>query len=216
MNAFRRILRGAFFCAPLLLGAPECLAAQTDTSRIAVTGVVGDAQTGMPLAGALVTIPDRGIRTLTDSVGQFVLMDVPHGDHSWLFRMIGYADWQEEMAVEHMEHLRIGLLPQPIALRNINVTVDRLRVRRNRIASTVHAISGRDILSVAGTNAADVVRSRVPYQVIACHDDDVAPGLCIRARGRVVRAEVVLDEIPASYDILYSLALHDIAMVGKF
>jgi hypothetical protein len=212
MNTLRHILLAAFLCASALLGVSEHLAAQADTSKIAVTGVVGDAQAGTPLAGALVTIPDLGIRALTDSAGRFVLLDVPRGDHNWLFRMIGYADWQEEMTVEHMEHLRIGLLPRPIALRNINVTVDRLRVRRNRIATTVHAISDRDILSTAGTNAADVVRSRIPYPLIPCHDD-VAPGLCIRVRGGVVRARVVLDEIPASYDILYTYALHDIAMV---
>jgi hypothetical protein len=213
MKPFRRTIVAAFICGSALLGADAPLGAQTDTSKIAVTGIVGDAQAGTPLAGALVTIPDLGIRTLTDSAGRFVLLDVPRGDHNWLFRMIGYADWQEEMAVEHMEHLRIGLLARPIALKNITVTVDRLRTRRNRIATTVHAISDRDILSAAGTNAADVVRSRIPYPVIACHDDDVAPGLCIRVRGSVVRARVVLDEIPASYDVLYTFALHDIAMI---
>ena len=126
--------------------------------------------------------------------------------------MIGYADWQEEMAVEHMEHLRIGLLSQPIALRNITVTVDRLRYRRNAVATSVHAISGRDILSTAGTNAADVVRSRIPYPIVSCHDD-VSPGLCIRHRGGYVRPALVLDEMPAPFDVLYAYALHDIALI---
>lgn len=216
-------------CLPALLlllfpAAGRPLAAQQDTTTLAVTGVVGDAQSGAPLENALVAIPQLGIRTLTDEAGRFVLFGVPRGEHKWLFRMLGYADWEQEMEVENLERLRVGLLPQPVRLQNITVTADRLAERRKAAGVSVRALAWDEINSVVAATAADVVMRRSPSPATGCpgaigpiprpgasanpHPARITPvrerpplggasasvGYCIRWRGKVVSPTVYVDD----------------------
>jgi hypothetical protein len=174
MKTIRRACLTALLLAislPMLRPRTARLLAQQDTSRIAVTGVVGDAQSGLPIEGAVVAIPEIGLRTVSDRNGRFALSGIPPGEHNWLFRMLGYADWEEEMEVENLERLRVGLLPQPIALQNITATVDRLAERRKVVGVSVHALSWNDINSVVAASAADVITRRSPAPATSCATD---------------------------------------------
>lgn len=211
--------------ALLMLGAPgSVVLAQTDSPFVRVTGIVGDAQTGIAVPNALVAIPDLGIRTLADENGRFQFDRLPLGSITWVFQALGYADWSEEMSVEDGEHLRVGLLPQTVVLETIVATASRLAERRRGVGLSVRVISWEEIQSAVATNVAQVVADRSPDPAVNCpsasvglppkpvisntHPSRVTPrrertplggadagvGLCLRWRGKVISPQIYLDE----------------------
>lgn len=71
--------------ALLSVAAPAALAqsdAASETPPGSISGVVTDAETGLPLVGAGVMIPELGLGTISDREGRFVIEDVPTGTHA--------------------------------------------------------------------------------------------------------------------------------------
>ena len=65
-----------------LLAAPAVYA-QTDADALGtLTGTVTDAETGMPVMGAGVVIPELGIGAVSQRDGTYVIEDVPEGTHA--------------------------------------------------------------------------------------------------------------------------------------
>jgi hypothetical protein len=151
----------ALLLAGFVLSA-SALTAQRPDTLVMISGVVGDAMSGTPIEGVLVRIPDIRQHTFTDEDGQFQISRIPLGTHEWSFSAPGYSAWTETMAVESGEFLRIGLLPQPVVLKNIQVTVDRLEQRRKSSGISVHAVTGAALRSIVAATAGDAVRLRVP------------------------------------------------------
>lgn len=98
------------------------LAAQLPVGSLA--GQVRDAQTGMPLAGAVVLMPDLGRGTLTGDDGRYVLLHVPTGPHHLEVRAIGYAPRSLHAIVPRTGTLNIATvlraLPVTLAEHTIN------------------------------------------------------------------------------------------------
>lgn len=91
-----------------------------------VTGKVLDAGTGAPVDRAFLTLSPTSRRTLSDSVGRFVLPDVPPGLYRMEIQHIGYADRMVEFEVQGRgtTHVEVRLTTQPIALEPLRVEVD--------------------------------------------------------------------------------------------
>ncbi len=73
------------FSLALLLAAASPALAQTDAApppAHSVSGVVTDAETGLPLVGAGVMIVGLDAGTISDRQGRFVLENVPVGTHT--------------------------------------------------------------------------------------------------------------------------------------
>lgn len=199
------------------------LTAQRPDTLVSISGVVGDATSGRPVAGAAVRIPDIRQHTLTDEDGHFQISGIPPGTHEWSFKALGYSAWNETMAVEDGEFLRIGLLPQPVVLKNIEVTVDRLQ-RRKSSGVSVHAVTGAALRSIVAATAADAVRSRVPYTQARCPAREGSPGadasleLCVRARGVLVRPRIYLDDklAPRSIEALDAVSPSEIHTIEYY
>ena len=64
-------------------------AAQSGRSTLSVG--VADAQTGAPIAGAEVVLPDQRLVTRTDSLGQARVPNIPFGEHRVRVRLLGYV-----------------------------------------------------------------------------------------------------------------------------
>lgn len=209
--------------AAIVLAVPTSGAAgQSDSTFLRVTGVVGDVQTGRAVPHALAAIPAVGVRILADEHGRFHFDRVPPGSFTWLFQALGYADWSEEMSVEDGEHLRVGLLPQPVVLETIVATTSRLAERRNTSGLSVTALSWVEIQAVAATNLAQIVTNRSPHPAVSCPPDaagvDADVGLCLRWRGRTISPQIYLDEqsIPVPLDVLYQFMPHEIHTIEYY
>jgi outer membrane receptor protein involved in Fe transport len=88
---FRKVLL-AFLLASLVTAAPSTLFAQTETGRI--TGTVTD-PSGSVVPGATITLTSTttgAVRTTTsDSVGRYVIANVPAGTYTIKFELSGFA-----------------------------------------------------------------------------------------------------------------------------
>lgn len=214
-----RVSRGFGIVALLLL--PMTVVCQ-DLPVVDVTGIVADVSTGEPVSGAAVWIQGTQVRTLTDEDGRFLLRDIPQGEHTWVIESLGYARWEQPLVVEHMDRLKIGLMPRPVALQEIRATVSRLETRRKLATVSIHTANQDRIGASIAIEAAGAVRSLMPWFPAACPAGQTpAPSmdlrLCIRYRGVPQEAAICLDERPASMAELWAYGtaeLHSIDYVG--
>jgi hypothetical protein len=88
-----------------------------------VVGTVRDGDTGLPLAGAVVTLPDLERTTVTGSDGRYALHKVPSGPQHVSVRMIGYAPRSLHALVppEGRLQLDVSLRAEPTRLRAVEV-----------------------------------------------------------------------------------------------
>lgn len=217
--------------AVLFLGLARGIEAQENPQEpVTVTGQVVDATTGMPLEAAAITVEGTTLQAFTDADGRFILRTVPPGEHVWGIHRLGYASWEQPFTAAPFDQLRIGLMPRPVALENITVTVDRLEARRAAATLSVHTVTPEDLRSSPATLAAELLESRAPWAVVQCPanlgatvyplDQDnppdestlVDPGeqvhvpteFCIWYRGRAIKPAVCLDDRPS--DVVELLA----------
>jgi hypothetical protein len=92
-------------------------------AQATVAGAVRDEETGEPLAGAIVALPDLSRVTATDAAGRYVLLDVPPGPQHITFRFIGHAQQALHALVPAGGRLDIdvSLRSEPIRLGTIEV-----------------------------------------------------------------------------------------------
>ncbi len=99
-----------------VLAALELMLA-VQTSQAAVTGTVRDGESGTPLSGAVVTLPDVERAASTDTSGRYRLVEVPAGPQHLSVKRIGYAPRTIHALVPGQGELRIDLSLQPVPLR---------------------------------------------------------------------------------------------------
>ncbi len=89
-----------------------------------VEGTVVQAGNGEPVGSVRVTVVGTNIATLTGTDGSFVLQRVPAGQHTLLFRWLGFQAHQEAVTVTAgaTQRLDVRLQPQPIMLSEIIVS----------------------------------------------------------------------------------------------
>lgn len=97
--------------APVLMAQNQTSQMQTTASSRSeedgtsvVTGKVTDAQTGVNLKGALVTIEETGQSTSTDDLGEYRFSSVSSGEHTLRVSYLGYVD--------QISRIVAGRLPQ--------------------------------------------------------------------------------------------------------
>ena len=83
-----------------------------------IAGTVRDVETGEPLPGAVVTLPELHRTSLTDVVGQYTLAQVPAGPHQVSVRSMGYALHSLRALVPETGTLEIdvALHPEPVLI----------------------------------------------------------------------------------------------------
>jgi TonB-linked SusC/RagA family outer membrane protein len=82
----------------LMLGAASSVAAQQPETGI-INGVVTEATSGRPVAGAQVGIAGTQLGASTNADGRFTIANVPVGSHALQVRMIGYGALARTVAV---------------------------------------------------------------------------------------------------------------------
>ena len=89
-----------------------------------VEGTVVQAGNGQPVGGVRVAVVGTNIATLTGTDGSFVLQRVPAGQHTLLFRWLGFQEHQETVSVTAgaTQRLDVRLQPQPMRLGQVIVS----------------------------------------------------------------------------------------------
>lgn len=71
-----------------------------------ILGQIRDKSTGKPIPGASVSVAGKG--ALTNEHGQFVLAQLPEGEHSVQVTAVGYQRVTQEVKLEHDANLRLN------------------------------------------------------------------------------------------------------------
>ena len=110
----------------LLASTASPVAAQVTTGKL--TGIVTDAQTGEPLAGAQVYIEGTGRGALTAENGRYFIVNVRPGVYTVVAELIGYQTFRKEnvqINIDQTRQVNFDLTPQAIAVEEIRVEAER-------------------------------------------------------------------------------------------
>ncbi len=94
-------------------------------AQVDVRGIVINAETEEPIAGASVLLTHTTIGTSTNSEGKFELKNIPNDRKTLTISALGYSSVEVKFAEEPNQELRIRLIPSPIQTQTIVVTANK-------------------------------------------------------------------------------------------
>ena len=157
--------------------------AQANTGT--VTGLVRDAASLAPLAGAQVVVDGTGIGGLVNNVGRFLLLNVPAGTQTVNVTVIGYGAGSQTVSVTAggTATLDFELREQALSLEGVIVTGTAGQARRREVGNSIESVSSSDIAVAAITDVSNVLQGRAAGVSITGTDGQVGAGSEIRIRG---------------------------------
>ena len=136
------VVKGAIgtLVAAVLLGGLLTTAVPASSQVVVgkLTGVVTDAQTGEPIAGALVYLEGTGMGSVSAENGRYFVINVPPGSDTVMAELIGYQTLRVEnvlVVINATRTLDFELAPRPIAVDEIGVKVESMPWAGTRQAS---------------------------------------------------------------------------------
>jgi hypothetical protein len=154
-----------------------------------------------------------GVSAVTDEQGRFMLRGVRAGTVMLEAGQLGYKDLKESReVVADGSPLRIEMEPDPIELKGIQVTSDRLRQRRNALAVSVRAYDATELATTPAFDALDFLRGRV--MVGSCPRSSWS-STCVLRRGQWISPAVYVDDAPwgGGLDILIGWNPSDLYLI---
>ena len=150
-----------------------------------VTGMVRDAATLAPLAGAQVSVEGTGVGGLVNNVGRFLLLNVPAGTQTVNVTMIGYSAGSQTVNVTAggTATLDFELREQALSLEGVIVTGTAGQARRREVGNSIESVGASDIAVAAITDVSNVLQGRAAGVSITGTDGQVGAGSEIRIRG---------------------------------
>jgi hypothetical protein len=201
----------------LLLTNVYALAAQ-DRAKVDVIGVVVDQSTGAPIKAASVKIVGHKWDVLTDENGRFRLRRITSGSVTLEAEQLGYGKYRQSYeAVAGASLLRIELVPDPIVLKAVQVAHDRMRARRNAVATSVWTYSADQISQSTSFDVFDFVRTRL--FVSACPTNRMMWATdCVYRRGTLIAPSVYVDEVqyPWGLAMLQGWPMSDVYLIEVY
>ena len=166
----------ALAAAAGLLASPVC--AQDPEHEGEIEGVVRDAGTGQPLAGANVSVVGSGTSAITHGDGTFHLTGIAEGAYMLRVERLGYRGTTIEVAVgDESAVVAIELASSPIALQAMVVT------------ATISERGAAEALRPVGVMAGDELQRRMEGTVAATLAS--MPGLAVTSMGPTVSQPVI-------------------------
>ena len=168
-------------------GQPVC---KDDQARI--VGVIIDASTEMPLAGAHVSVRASDWGSLTTDNGRFLLCEIGAGNHVVTVERLGYVTLESWVEADTSgDPIALHMRPDPILLEGLEIVMDRFDRRRRAAATAVRAFDQEDLASSGYWSAADFVDMQAGIMTTPC-----GINRCVYYRGSTVSPRVYLDEFP--------------------
>ncbi len=185
----------AVLCASAATALPanaqqEKPACNDDEARI--VGVIVDATTEAPLAGAHASVEVSEWGSLTTDDGRFLLCGLGAGIHVVTVERLGYVTLESPIEANATgEPVALPMRPDPVLLEGLEIVSDRFERRRRAVATSVRAFDEETIASSGYWSAADFVDLRAGVITTPC-----GMSRCVYYRGQRVSPRVYLDEFP--------------------
>lgn len=166
-----------------LFWAQSLAAVQEDPGSI--EGTVVAARGGDALEGAIVEAPERGLRTLTDAEGGFVLRDVEPGSLEVTVTHLGYSDITRTVEVSSGEAVRLELSLSHTALNldEVVVTAAGAEAQTRQLGHTIARIDAADLEAAPVSNVSEMLQGREPGVMALSSGGLSGEGARIRIRG---------------------------------
>lgn len=150
-----------------------------------ITGQVINAQTLEPISNAQVSVVGSTHGTLTDSRGNFVLVNIPAGEQRLQAQSVGYGQSTETVEVAGGEAVQvtIELAVSAVSLDEVVVTGQALRSIRREVGASIASIDASELEAAPVMSATQMLQSRVPGVTILPGGGEVGRGSRIVLRG---------------------------------
>lgn len=127
-----------------------------------LTGVVTDAKTHEPIAGATVTIPQLRVNSVTNVDGKFTFTALPsQGRYAIEIKFVGYTSIVKTIDLSQQTPLNITLSPSISELHEVVITGTPF-ASNSKSNSTSASVVSRDELLIPSTNLMDALAKQVP------------------------------------------------------
>lgn len=210
------MLRIATVLSCFLLASVPALGAQ-QPAKVTINGIVVDRSSGAPIRAAAVRVAGERTAVITDQEGRFRLQGITPGTVRVEAEQLGYAKWSQPHAADSTgTFLRIELEPDPIVLKGIQVTADRIRARRNATAVSVRAYTSEQLAMSPSFDALEFLRSRTTFG--PCPRRIWWVSECVLRRGSWIAPSVYVDEAPflGGVDVLAGWPIDDIYLIEVY
>lgn len=148
-----------------------------------ISGFVKDSTNGEPLQLVNVFLKDTYYGTTTNKEGYYVIQNIPAGEYTLVFSMMGYKMLQKKLILKQTSSIiyNAKLVPTPIKVKDITVSARRTEFEREAKISAVR-LSGGELRGTPFLMEGDLFRSigAVPGVVMA---SDFSTALYVRGGG---------------------------------
>ena len=181
-NICARFSRSLRWLLPLLLTTSIAYA---QAGKALITGLVADSS-GAALQGASVRLLPLTVTATTNSVGEFMLPEVPAGHYMLTVSFVGFQTWSKEIDLTGGQTLNVPVsLAVASERQEIMVTADRVHGEADAINTTrtadniIQMLPSQVIMSLPNANVADAL-GRLPSIVLYRIEGE---GVYIQVRG---------------------------------
>lgn len=171
-----------------------------------ISGLVTDQVTGVPLAGAEVTIPGTRVAVTTGPDGRFLIETVPPGQATLRVRRIGYGSSEQTAAVTAgaTATVEFTLPPQAVPLEEL-VVVGYGQQQREDITGAVTRVTSDQFVQAPARDAGSLITGKIAGLAIVTPSGDPRRGTEIMLRGTTTirgprGALVLVDGVPGSFE----------------
>ena len=182
----RNLVRRALVLGALALGAALMAVPASAQSTGAIRGTVVNSETLQPLNGVQVSVPGTGRGALTNARGEFLILNVPSGEHTVRVEMIGYGTAEETVSVQPgaTATLELMLHTAAVELDQLVVTGTAGPMKKRSIGNAVTQVNAAEIVDkVSNTTVQQLLQARTPGLTYMANGGTVGAGGSLRVRG---------------------------------
>lgn len=150
-----------------------------------VSGKVTDQESGKPLVGASVSIPDLRIGSVTDKDGNFKFK-APAGRYTLEVKYVGYDAVTRSITIKAGETTVADFKLSQGSIRTNEIVVVGLsgEVDKNKLGNTIASVGAEAVNSVVSSSAIDAISGRVLGAQVTRNSGQPGAGTYITLRGR--------------------------------
>lgn len=150
-----------------------------------IEGVVVEARSQRPLAGASVLIPRTNYGAMTNEAGRFVLANLPAGQYELVARRIGFetASVPVTVTADRTTTANFNLNETAITLDEVVVTGTAGETRKREVGNAIASISSEEIEVAPVANIQEIVAARATGVTVMSNSGQPGAGGTIKLRG---------------------------------
>ena len=132
-----------------------------------IAGHVLDAHTKEHLSFVNVQIKGTSMGCLTDESGHYYLKNLPEGNHTIIFSMMGYEPLEKSVVLHRdtLIEINVAISEKSFLMDNVVVTANKYATKQKEVATIVNVISPLIIESTTSNSMADVLNFQTGLRV---------------------------------------------------